>query len=940
MLSLLSFSKASAQTITPDWSMATGGSTDGMALGDTDGDGRDEIALVIRDGSYVSGDSQAGIGTLALLSGSGELLWQVQASHALVGFPTMGDFDGDGLKEIAVCDVASVGTCRVYDGDGSLLFQIGDLFYPAMSNGGPAAVNVDADPADEIVVVAWGGQIVVAEYDGSSTGSELWRYDWWCPEGSYHDGSYWFCPPDDTWADEGESLFGHPAIGDMDGDGALDVVVCSWAGAGLYAFDALNGTPKWNAVASSNPARFTPGNNCNGSGPVLADLDGNPGLEAVVTLSSYDSAVPPALEAYRGDGSLLWHRDLPGAGLDFTSPVITDADGDGSYEIFVQESGGTLYSFMQDGSPLSSVSVGTESWVTPALIDINNDNLVEIITASLSSVKILNGTTFAELYRYDDPTAGFFPPAVQGELDGDGKVEVLFSSWNPQRLFGIKLDGLVSYPWTTFAGTSAHDGLLDATGTINTDPGVVSEVVTTELENLINDPSTSRRAKRYLTNTQGDLENFQIEMLRGRISSALDYLRDAVIELYSADRRGIDVDALQGQIISQIALQSFEQFIQRAQSMMGQSHAAVVAAYASLQNATNDLDSSSWLSYYNAITEIQNGASALESALEYDTNYCANMAPSEPYHQWICRAQQLRQSVLDLIPGGASSPNLVSFGDTWRYDDRRVDRGTSWLNLTYNDSSWSTGSGQFGYGDGDETTTISSNSNMRSAYFRKVITLNEPVTTADLTVLHDDGVAVWINGSLVLQKYTSNGLNYSAYASSTSAENELSTLSFGSSNPFVVGDNIIAVMVKRRNKRDRDFSFDLELVKASANTLLTEAVQSIEEAVYWMARLDLKQAGIVPLSYPGGLFGFSAAEQSLSNVVASPDTSSVRADLCLIVDRLTRIYLDDASVTFGTTDPNVISAEALYQAATVDRNSGSWTTAMDKYGQAAMTVYP
>lgn len=117
----------------------------------------------------------------------------------------------------------------------------------------------------------------------------------------------------------------------------------------------------------------------------------------------------------------------------------------------------------------------------------------------------------------------------------------------------------------------------------------------------------------------------------------------------------------------------------------------------------------------------------------------------------------------------------IVFGASWRYDDRGVDPGAQWRTLTFNDSGWKTGTGQFGYGDGDESTVLPRTSPAQpSVYFRKKITLPGPVTRAGLRALHDDGIAVWVNGSLVFSRYVGNGTGHSAYASSSSLDNELS----------------------------------------------------------------------------------------------------------------------------------------------------------------------
>src|SRR6188474_2329304 len=51
--------------------------------------------------------------------------------------------------------------------------------------------------------------------------------------------------------------------------------------------------------------------------------------------------------------------------------------------------------------------------------------------------------------------------------------------------------------------------------------------------------------------------------------------------------------------------------------------------------------------------------------------------------------------------------SLIAPNATWRYLDTGADQGAAWKNSGFNDATWKTGTGEFGYGDGDETTILS-----------------------------------------------------------------------------------------------------------------------------------------------------------------------------------------------------------------------------------------
>lgn len=176
-------------------------------------------------------------------------------------------------------------------------------------------------------------------------------------------------------------------------------------------------------------------------------------------------------------------------------------------------------------------------------------------------------------------------------------------------------------------------------------------------------------------------------------------------------------------------------------------------------------------------------------------------------------ATQSDQSNAFFTIGQVVPKKFISFGGTWKYHDKGQDLGTSWFSTSFDDSAWPSGAAQLGYGDGDEATALTRPTPRHpSVYFRKTIQVDRAVTEALLRLIHDDGVAVWVNGRLVFSKYVNNGLSYSAWASSTSSDNEASEAKLTlAPSPFVVGKNTIAVMIKQRSATSSDISFDLEL---------------------------------------------------------------------------------------------------------------------------------
>ena len=110
------------------------GGIHGVAVGKmVVGNGANQVAYIIRDGRYLTdaeiaaGSAPSSPDTSSLVvfdaSDNGGVVqltrrFQIQTGERMVGFPTMADFDGDSLDEVAFCELADPGSCYVYDADG------------------------------------------------------------------------------------------------------------------------------------------------------------------------------------------------------------------------------------------------------------------------------------------------------------------------------------------------------------------------------------------------------------------------------------------------------------------------------------------------------------------------------------------------------------------------------------------------------------------------------------------------------------------------------------------------------------------------------------------------------------------------------------------------------------------------------------------------------
>jgi len=97
--------------------------------------------------------------------------------------------------------------------------------------------------------------------------------------------------------------------------------------------------------------------------------------------------------------------------------------------------------------------------------------------------------------------------------------------------------------------------------------------------------------------------------------------------------------------------------------------------------------------------------------------------------------------------------NVIALGASWRYFKGLTDPGATWATLTYNDAAWLTGPSGFGYGDNDDATVLADmEGNYTTVFTRKSFPLYNVNTVSKISILyqHDDGLAVYLNGTRIL----------------------------------------------------------------------------------------------------------------------------------------------------------------------------------------------
>ena len=182
-------------------------------------------------------------------------------------------------------------------------------------------------------------------------------------------------------------------------------------------------------------------------------------------------------------------------------------------------------------------------------------------------------------------------------------------------------------------------------------------------------------------------------------------------------------------------------------------------------------------------------------------------------------------------PSGTNT--LVSERSAWRYLDTGSDQGTAWRAPGFNDSAWSTGLAQLGYGDGDEATVVGSgpdpNNRYITTYFRRAWPVADPsvFTSLSLSLVRDDGAVVYLNGNEILRQNMPVGtLTSSTLASVGVGGTDESTFFSATISPtnLVAGTNVLAVEIHQATLTSSDISFELRLSGLSGSAGKVPAV--------------------------------------------------------------------------------------------------------------------
>lgn len=289
------------------WSRALNGDepySDVPTIADLDGDGQLDILVDVGSTLYAfdrDGQSLPG-------------LWPISLTANRLG-KVVADLDGDGKFELialanrATTNAPNQTSLTIYDREGHVLqrWPLGEIGATNITQKSfPVVANMDSDPELEIVIV--GGGTTVSCYDITNLTSPVWV------------------------APVNGICLSSPIVADIDRDGKKEVIVATCSpnpgGAGVYVFDNM-GVAKQGWPSLTDDSFLT--------SPAVGDLDGDGLLEICVMGSRSFSLHVLEFDGFEAFGWPKLLKFFSNAGM----PNIADIDGDGFPDIIYAAPGFT-----------------------------------------------------------------------------------------------------------------------------------------------------------------------------------------------------------------------------------------------------------------------------------------------------------------------------------------------------------------------------------------------------------------------------------------------------------------------------------------------------------------------------------------------------------------------------------------------------------------------
>jgi|GEM_PF-2465867 hypothetical protein len=501
--------QAVGKSHSPTWSKDLEGwaQRSSVAFGNVDGDADQEIFVGTNAGK-VYGFNQDG----SPLPG-----WPVNVLGRVGSAAAIGDITGDAQAEIVITagwgpndtPDASTGGIWAFSASGQLLWRkvtmtTSSTGKPAGVFASPVLVDLNGDGTLDVLTASYDQNVYAIKGDGSSVFPGALP----AKAGNRNDALIWL--GDGSWAT--------PAVGDVDGDGVVDIVVTSatnidarfsyiypgWSDQNVanacskvpQDLNAINRSQKracgMVAVFSNSGQlkpgwpQFIPGHTYDAS-PALANLDADPQLE-IVTGNGWDpgfgdASQPFYLTAWNHDGSIFKRFNIDAVIFE-SGPAIGDITGDGKPEIVVGTNPFTgvnrantnkIFAFdsnlnLLPGFPVEARDAQFNQQASPgvlSLADINDDGAADIVFGTTWDVRAINGSgQYLNSNLSLHGTGPFSGQPAIGNIDSDSRLELVFAAargTSPGVIHKFDLNVSATsgeLPWAQFRGNQYHTGLF------------------------------------------------------------------------------------------------------------------------------------------------------------------------------------------------------------------------------------------------------------------------------------------------------------------------------------------------------------------------------------------------------------------------------------------------------------------------------------------------